>query len=141
MQSASIKELNTASTFAVVAAGERVAFSSLEVNAKYAAHGVPNAQVVECVLVPAALAPEGVILWGFFHNPCIHESAAALVSLHTSKASAWRTKHKAVFSTWMEAHRQCRERTPGHALDGKGRHWRRPEPDERFFIRAVFLKD
>ncbi len=41
-------------------------------------------------------------LWGFFHTTCIYESAAALVSLHRSKETAWRAMRKAQWDAWIE---------------------------------------
>ena len=40
---------------------------------------------------PQRLAGSGI--YGFFHSECIHESAAALVSLHLSKYRAWKAMH------------------------------------------------
>lgn len=42
-------------------------------------------------------------LYGFFHTDCIHESAAALVSLHHTKGGAWQAMHKAQWDKWEEA--------------------------------------
>lgn len=42
-------------------------------------------------------------LWGFFHTTCIYESAAALVSLHRTKAGAWRAMHRAQWQAWEDA--------------------------------------
>lgn len=50
----------------------------------------------------AVTVPAGVTLFGYFRNGCIHESAAALVSLHASKAGAWRAKHAAMFAAAVE---------------------------------------
>ena len=42
-------------------------------------------------------------LWGFFHTDCVYESAAALVSLHKVKATAWKAMHSAQWKIWEEA--------------------------------------
>lgn len=70
-------------------------------------------------------------LHGYFRNPCIHESAAALVSLHASKAGAWRAKHAAMFAAVVE------EREFG--LRFAGRSWLRNKPlrDSVYFIQPV----
>lgn len=44
-----------------------------------------------------------VQLWGFFHTDCIHESAAALVSLHRTKRGAWKAMHRAQWEIWEDA--------------------------------------
>lgn len=141
MPSAVLQGLNSAPTFAVIDAGERIALSSLEENARYAAQVVQHAQVVECVLVPGTITPAGIQFWGYFRNPCIHESAPALVSLHPSKASAWRAKHRADYQAWEEAQREGRARSKDVPLCGKDRYWRRPDPFERSSIGPVPLKD
>lgn len=51
-------------------------------------------------------------LYGFFHNPMVYESSAGLVSLHVSKASAWKACRKAQWDAWMrDRDRQCCGRT------------------------------
>lgn len=39
-------------------------------------------------------------LYGFFHTTCIYESAAALVSLHMTKRSAWKAMNRAQWQAW-----------------------------------------
>lgn len=70
-------------------------------------------------------------LYGYFRTSCIHESAAALVSLHASKTGAWRAKHAAMFAAMVE------EREFG--LSFAGRSWLRKKPlrDEAYFIAPV----
>jgi hypothetical protein len=41
-------------------------------------------------------------LYGFFHTACVHESAAALVSLHRTKAGAWRAMWRYQWGRWEE---------------------------------------
>ena len=41
-------------------------------------------------------------LWGFFHTTCNYESAAALISLHHTKAGAWRAMRQAQWDAWEE---------------------------------------
>lgn len=41
-------------------------------------------------------------VYGFFHTTCVHESAAALVSLHTTKAGAWRAMWRYQWARWEE---------------------------------------
>lgn len=36
-------------------------------------------------------------LYGYCHNPCTYESAEALISLHQSKAGAWRALRQRVW--------------------------------------------
>lgn len=38
--------------------------------------------------------------YGFFHSSCIYESDAELVSLHATKAGAWRAMHRAQWLAW-----------------------------------------
>jgi hypothetical protein len=52
-------------------------------------------------------------LFGYFHNPFIHESAEALVSLHHTKAGAWRAMRAGIFAAAV------RERED-HLRYGKG---------------------
>ncbi|MGE8376285.1 MAG: hypothetical protein ACN6N5_13205, partial [Diaphorobacter nitroreducens] len=40
--------------------------------------------------------------WGFFHSTCIYESDAELISLHATKAGAWRAMHRAQWLAWEE---------------------------------------
>ncbi|GEM_PF-2255639 len=50
-------------------------------------------------------------LWGFFHTDCIFESAAALISLHRSKAGAYRAMNRRQWMAWEEIQigpRPCR---------------------------------
>lgn len=42
-------------------------------------------------------------LYGFFHTTCIHESAAALMSLHKTKRGAWKAMHKHQWDQWEKA--------------------------------------
>ena len=42
-------------------------------------------------------------LYGFFHTTCIYESAAALMSLHKTKAGAWKAMHKHQWDIWEKA--------------------------------------
>ena len=71
-----------------------------------------------------------MILFGYFHSNCIYESAQALVSLHASKAGAWRAMHAA---RWA------------HEVDGRefqllngeiGKGWK-PLRDQSFSVRVV----
>ena len=41
-------------------------------------------------------------LWAFHVCPCTHESAYALVSLHRTKAGAWKAKHAYQLKDWLE---------------------------------------
>lgn len=70
-------------------------------------------------------------LYGYFRNPCIHESAAGLVSLHTSKVGAWKAKHAAMFAAVVE-HREF-------GLTFAGRPWLRGKAlqYEEHFIASV----
>lgn len=45
----------------------------------------------------------GARLWGFFHSTCVFESDAALISLHATKAGAWRAMHRAQWLAWEDA--------------------------------------
>lgn len=54
-------------------------------------------------------------LWGFFHTDCVHESAYGLVSLHRSKAAAWRAMHRAQWNAWVKV--QTPDNLPKDALD------------------------
>ena len=66
-------------------------------------------------------------LYGFLHTTCIHESAAALVSLHQSKAGAWKAMHKHQWDIWEKA--RSPEDTNLH-LEGYGRkHHRCPRSE------------
>lgn len=44
----------------------------------------------------------GQRFWGFFHSTCIYESDAELISLHATKAGAWRAMHRAQWLAWEE---------------------------------------
>lgn len=70
-------------------------------------------------------------LYGYFRNPFIHESAAALMSLHATKASAWRAKHKAMFAAAVEEREVCLR------AGGWWRRGRKPLLDQAFFIQPV----
>lgn len=41
-------------------------------------------------------------LYGFFHNSDTHESAPSLVSLHRTKAGAWRAMWRYQWDRWIE---------------------------------------
>lgn len=43
-----------------------------------------------------------MIVYGFWRNPMIHESAAATVSLHRTRVGAWRAKHRFMFDLTMQ---------------------------------------
>lgn len=43
-----------------------------------------------------------MIVWAFWRNPMIHESAAATISLHRTKAGAWRAKSRFMNELAME---------------------------------------
>lgn len=58
---------------------------------------------VEKPVTAADLVPEPMIVFGAFHSACYHESAEALVSLHTTKAGAWRAKHALMWAVEVEA--------------------------------------
>lgn len=66
-------------------------------------------------------------MWGFFHTTCIHESASALVSLHLTKAGAWRAMRQAQWDAWEELRSQAD--THMHFVDRDTRRWaRRQKP-------------
>ncbi len=46
------------------------------------------------------------MLYAFVYTSCIYESAAATVSLHRTKAGAWRAAYKARYAAWVEAREQ-----------------------------------
>ena len=76
------------------------------------------------------------VLWGFFHTTCVFESAAGLVSLHRSKAGAWRAMHRAQWAAW-EALR-AEQRTPRRWRVGLGSvRGRKVYEHERSFVRAA----
>lgn len=56
-------------------------------------------------------------LWGFFHTDCIFESAAALISLHHSKAGAYRAMNRRQWLAWEEIQHEQRPR----CMPGLGR--------------------
>lgn len=62
--------------------------------------GISRSALAAVLAQSSPLAP--LRLYGYFRNPCIHESAAALVSLHATKAGAWRAKHAAMFAAAVE---------------------------------------
>lgn len=67
--------------------------------------------VVPYVVAPGFRNAKGQVeFWGFFHTTCVHESAAALVSLHTTKANAWRAMHRAQWFAWEAVQREPGER-------------------------------
>lgn len=81
----------------------------------------------------AALAQsplEPLRLYGYFRNPCIHESAAALVSLHATKAGAWRAKHAAMFAAAVEEREFC-------LRVGGWLRSRKTLEDQAFFIQPI----
>ena len=43
-----------------------------------------------------------MIVYAYMRNDCIYESAAAPVSLHTTKAGAWRAMHTDLFQRWQK---------------------------------------
>lgn len=47
-------------------------------------------------------------VYAFMHNDCVFESSAYPVSLHESKADAWRAMHRHQFAAWEKAQRECR---------------------------------
>lgn len=73
-------------------------------------------------------------LYGFFYNSCVHESAAALVSLHTTKRGAWQAMRKHLFDAAVE------DRDFG--IQFAGRSWMRRKPREYTWhgIQAVELQ-
>jgi len=44
-----------------------------------------------------------MIVFGFFHNACTFESAAALMSLHTTKAGAWQALRRYTWDTAVKS--------------------------------------
>lgn len=57
-------------------------------------------------------------LWAFMHTGCIYESAFAVVSLHRTKAAAWRAMHTAQWNAWVELqHSQRMPRGEGLGRD------------------------
>jgi hypothetical protein len=75
------------------------------------------------------------VLWGFFHTTCIYESAAALISLHLTKATAWRAMHKAQWEAWVAL--QQRQGTPRNWRVGSRERGRKAYVYERSFINSV----
>ena len=72
-----------------------------------------------------------MILYGFFYNGMIHESSAALTSLHFSKAGAWRAMR-----TFMQ---QMALDERNFAIQFGGKHMMRRKPLEwqHFQVQAV----
>lgn len=138
-----LKSLNSTPVFAVVVNGERQALASLEENAMYAARiGPEQGEVIRCALVPTpALDVNGVTLWGFFHTDCIHESAAALVSLHITKASAWRAMHRAQWAAWEDLQRRPRYRLRGWPKERKTWFTGRAYHNERSHVAPIVVQD
>ncbi|WP_441280604.1 hypothetical protein [Tardiphaga sp. 862_B3_N1_1] len=62
--------------------------------------------------MPLLPMPEPVqtTFYGFFHTDCIFESAAAMVSLHRTKAGAYRAMRLQQWQAWEELQRE--QRTP-----------------------------
>lgn len=79
----------------------------------------------------AVTIPGGSTLYGFFRSSCIHESAAALVSLHTTKAGAWRAKHAAMFAACVE------EREFARRVGRRNWFADKPLVDQAYFIQPV----
>lgn len=88
--------------------------------------------------MPITLLPaEPAQLWGFFHTTCIYESAAALVSLHRTKAGAWRAMWRRQWECWETL--RSPSMTHMH-LDRETRRCMRDEKvyeSERSHVRAV----
>lgn len=77
------------------------------------------------------LASEGnTTLFGFFHTTCIYESAATLVSLHHTKAGAWKAMHKHQWDEWEKA--RSPENTNLHMPGYTGKRLRDPRARMRF---------
>lgn len=125
--------LNDEPIYAVVGATGRTAIASLECNATYAAASEGSAaQVVACNLIPRSTEEPGQVrLYGFFHCPCVYESAARLVSLHATKAGAWRAKHRHQWQRWEEL------RAPGYRRGTESRVY----AQESVAVRPVDLQD
>jgi hypothetical protein len=71
-----------------------------------------------------------MILFGYFRNPCIFESAAGLVSLHLTKAGAWAALRREKWQLEVNA----RELALRHGHSGKGS---KPLEYEAFFVDEV----
>lgn len=78
-------------------------------------------------------ADEAAAMYGFFHTTCIHESAAALVSLHRTKRGAWKAMHKHQWDGWEAA--RSPEQTNLHL--GQDRDMRRWLRDYRNEMRST----
>lgn len=61
------------------------------------------------------------VLYGYYYNPCIHESAAMLVSLHASKTGAWRAKRRAHFAAAQDAREKYL--SAGYPFDLRSERW------------------
>ncbi|MNS66166.1 hypothetical protein D3C72_993680 [compost metagenome] len=58
-------------------------------------------------------------LFGFFHNDCVVESAAALVSLHLTKAGAYRAMNRRQWLAWEEL-QECQRIWGRRLMGGRG---------------------
>lgn len=78
--------------------------------------------------------PVQTTFFGFFHTDCTFESAAALVSLHRTKAGAYRAMNRRQWREWEELQHQ--QRMPRrHRVDSV--RGRKIYVFEESFIRAV----
>lgn len=80
-----------------------------------------------------------MIVYGFFHNSCVYESAPALVSLHATKAGAWRAMHSQQWQEWQDHHNA--QRMPRRHRCGAVERGVKIREHEESMVRAVTIHD
>lgn len=79
--------------------------------------------------------PPQTTFYGFFHNPDTYESAGALVSLHRTKASAYRAMNRRQWLEWEQL--QLGQRLPYRKFGLRRERGAKVYIDEASYIRAV----
>lgn len=74
-------------------------------------------------------------VWAFWRNPCTHESAAATISLHRTKAGAWRAKRRYMLAEAGE------ERTFAIQFGGRWMMRRKTLEDKAYGIEEIEVQD
>ena len=78
--------------------------------------------------------------WGFFHTTNIYESAPALISLHRTKAGAWKAMHKAQWDAWVAYQNHQVRRLEMDGARYRERGWK-VYAHELSLVKPVTLKD
>lgn len=102
--------------------------------------GVTLAELIDrgCLIERSGLMEP--TFWGFFHTTSIYESAPALISLHRTKAGAWKAMHKAQWDAWVAYQNHQVRRLEMDGARYRERGWK-VYAHELSLVKPVTLKD